>query len=454
MSLDSILGLASSGLDSVTRRLAVVSQNVANANTPGYVREHIDVTSATAGGVGFGVRTGVSARSVNETLQADSFAASASSSAQQVKADALATVDAASGVPGSGGDLGSLVGGLRDSFSQLAADPASQTQQAQVVQQAGSLARGVNALSKTLSGVRQSAQDSAVDDVVAANAALKAVGELSTRITQALARGESTAGLEDSRDASLKAVSDLTGARFLHGSKGDVLVVAGGLLLPVNASTGPLQLAPAAIGASGAVAPKLLLNNQDVTGQLTGGTLGARLALRDDVVPKLQASLDGFSQTLAARFSGAGLTLFTDPAGAVPPPSGAGGLASTLRVSAVVAGNPAAVRDGAGAAGPAGSTALIDTVLGTVLTSGTGSLSGLARDISSQHANLANEAQTRLKTEQGIDTALQTKLASSVGVSVDSELADLVRFQNAYAANAKVLASTQSIWTDLLNAVR
>ena len=74
--------------------------------------------------------------------------------------------------------------------------------------------------------------------------------------------------------------------------------------------------------------------------------------------------------------------------------------------------------------------------------------------MSSHHASLAGEARSRLKTDQGVDTALTAKLASSVGVSVDSELADLVRFQNAYAANAKVLSATQSIWTDLLNAVR
>ena len=311
--------------------------------------------------------TGIATRWINEALQGDAFAASATASAQQVKAEALSTIDSASGSPGSGGDLGSLVGAVRDSFSQLSADPANQTQQALVVQQAGKLARGLNALASTLSGVRQSSHDAAVDDVAAANEALRSVGDLSLRITQAQSRGESTAGLEDARDTSLKAVADLTGARFLHGAKGDVLVVAGGLLLPIHASAGTLQLAPASIGPSASGTPRLLLNNQDITGQLTGGRLGAHLALRDGVVPGLQQSLDTLAQRLASRFDAAGLTLFTDPAGAVPTPAAAGGFAATVRVSSLVEADPTRVRDGAGPAGAVGSTTLIDTVLDTVL---------------------------------------------------------------------------------------
>ena len=455
MTLDGILSQAGSGLDSVTRRLAVVSQNVANASTLGYVRESVAVTSATAGGIGMGVRTGVSSRAMDEFLQADVFAASAAASGQQVTADALKAIDAASGTPGSLSDLPSLLGAVRDSFSQLAADPSNQTQQGFVVQQSTALARGLNSLSDRLAETRQSAHDAAVDDVSATNAALRTVGDLSKRITQAQSRGESTADLEDQRDTSLNTVADLTGARFLRGKGGEILVAAGGLMLPIQAQSGPFSLAPANVGAAGSPAtPRLLLNNQDVTDQLTGGRLGAHLALRDTVVPGLQAGVDGFAQTLASRFNASGLTLFTDPAGAVPPASGSAGFASTIRVSAAVEATPSTVRDGAGPVGPAGSATLINTILDTALASGPGSLTAQAQDIASQHAARASEAQARLQTDQGVSTALGAKLATAVGVSVDNELGDLVRFQNAYAANAKVLAATQSIWTDLLNAVR
>ena len=48
MSLDSVLNSSASGLDSVSRRIATVSQNVANAGTAGYVRQTVAVSSAAA----------------------------------------------------------------------------------------------------------------------------------------------------------------------------------------------------------------------------------------------------------------------------------------------------------------------------------------------------------------------------------------------------------------------
>jgi flagellar hook-associated protein 1 FlgK len=58
MSLESTLLSASSGLASIQQRLAVVSQNVANAGTPGYAKEVTDTSARAAGGQGMGVASG------------------------------------------------------------------------------------------------------------------------------------------------------------------------------------------------------------------------------------------------------------------------------------------------------------------------------------------------------------------------------------------------------------
>ena len=85
MSLGSILGIASSGLASVNQQLAVVSQNVANAGTPGYARETAADTDLTAGGQGFGVVTGPATVAVDTALQS----ALAGVNASQTRADQL-----------------------------------------------------------------------------------------------------------------------------------------------------------------------------------------------------------------------------------------------------------------------------------------------------------------------------------------------------------------------------
>ncbi len=455
MSLMGALGAATTGLDSIAKQLAVVSQNVANAGTPGYVRESLPVEDAGQSGVGLGVRTGVAVRNLDLTLQTQLLASSADVAGQSVQSTALAGLDAASGTPGSGYDLPGLLGTLRDSFSTLANDPANSAQQNQVITAADGLARGVNALGAAITNARQAAQDGIVADVATANAALRSVGALSDQIITAQAQGVSTAGLEDARDQQVQVVVNLTGARFLRQSNGDMLAVAHGVTLPLRGVSGPLAVETALLAAdTPAIAvPLVTMGGQDVTAALTGGQIGANLALRDKVLPSVQAGLDAVASALASGFAGAGLPLFTNAVGVVPA-GGTVGFAQSIQVSAAVRATPTMLRDGTALAGPAGSTALINTVLGGVLATGGGSVAAQASSLTAGIAQSAAQASSTLDTDTAAQSSLQTRLAADSGVSVDNELATMVQLQGAYAANAKVLAATNSMWQVLLDSVK
>ena len=453
MRLDGIIGQASSGLDSVSRRLATIAQNVSNADTAGYVRQSVAVSSLVAGGQGNGVRTGVASRTVDAALQAGVFAAGGEVAGHGLRQGALAAIDEASGVPGSGGDLAGLVGALRDGFSALASDPANETQQRAVANQASALALGVNGLAGAVQQQRQAAQDGLVDDVARANAALAAVGRLSDQVIAAQARGEGSADLEDQRDAAIRTVAELTGAKFLPQANGDLLAVSGGTVLPTRSTSGPLSIGAAALAANtpAAAVPALLVNG--VARPIVGGRIGAALDLRDNVLPGLQAGLDKFAEDLAAGFSGAGIDLFTDGAGVVPGAVTVG-FAGLIRVNPAAQGTPRLVRDGSAAAGAAGDTTRIDAVLRGVLATGSGSLAAQASGLVAGHAGLAATAARGLETEQAVQSRLEGKLEAGSSVSVDSELAEMVRLQNSYGANGKVVAAVQAMWTQLLDSVR
>ncbi len=454
MSLDSVLNSASSGLDSASRQIAIVSQNVANASTAGYVRETVAVTSFVAGGDGMGVTTGPASRSLDQQLQSSALTASALVVGEQTRSDALASIDAASGTPGAGFDLPSLLGTMRDAFTTLQSDPANAAQQRVVVNRADTLARGVNALAQTVSDARQTAQDAVGADVTTANTALRAIGTLSDQIIAAKSNSQSTADLEDQRDRSIRTLSDLTGARVLLQPNGDALAVAGGLVLPLRATTGPFALGAATLAPDtpAAAVPQLTLGGVPVANQQIGGRIGANLALRDTTLPDLQSGLDQFAQSLASQFDSNGLTLFTDAAGAVPG-TPTDGFAQGIQVSAAVVATPSMLRDGAGSPSAAGDTTLINGVLDQVLGSGTGSLVATASALISKQAGLAADSAGKLATGQAVQTSLDAKLAAGTGVSLDTETANLVRLQNAYAANAKVISASQAMWTQLLAAV-
>ncbi|MDR3437814.1 FlgK family flagellar hook-associated protein, partial [Telmatospirillum sp.] len=214
MSLDAAFAIASGGLTNVSRQLGVVSQNVSNANTTGYTKEVGQQTAVDSGGEPMGVRTGITQRSVDAALQDESRQQDATVAALDVRSTALSAIDAAHGTPGNSNDLASLTTALSDAFSTLTSTPSLASAQSAAVTAASALTDGINRVANSITTQRQSAQDSLVDEVAQLNTSLSTIGTLATQIQNETNAGESTATLEDQRDAAEETVAKLTGANF------------------------------------------------------------------------------------------------------------------------------------------------------------------------------------------------------------------------------------------------
>lgn len=506
MSLDAALAIAGSGLSAINQQLGLISQNVANASTPGYAVEVAPQTSVSASGDPMGVVVGVAQRQVNDALDASLSAQGGVVAGLQVTTSALSAVDTAQGTVGQGNDLASLQSDLQSAFSTLASDPSNQTSQSQVVSAAQTLASGINTLSDAYGSERQSAQDSLVTEIGQLNSELTTIGNLSNQIITTKAAGASTADLESQRDLATQQVSQLLDVKFIPQSNGDMLAFTpGGLSIPLHGTTPLFATTDATIGANSsypANIPAITLNGTDVTTELTGGQIGANLQLRDVTLPTFQGELDEYSETLASRFQAQGLTLFTDgsgnvPSSGTPTQSGYVGFAGTIQVNPAVAATPSLVRDGTNtiatgdpgggsaftpnpSTGPAGFTGLVTRVLdytfGTNAQSGvtqpapaqTGlgvngnlsapytasTLGSLVSSMVAAQSQASSQAQSQLTTEQSVQTTLQGKVADVSGVSIDTEMSSMIQLQNAYAANAHVLTAVQSMWQTLESTVQ
>ena len=508
MSLDGSLSIATSGLLNINRHLAVVAQNVANVGTPGYAREVLPQSSVSADGQGMGVRTAVAQRRIDLSMQQAALQQASSVAGLDVRSAALAAVDVVHGTTGSGGDLASLVGQLENSFSALAVDPSSQPRQAAVVAAAGTLAGQVNALSDAYGTARQAAQDAVVTDVAALNGALGQIGSLSERIIQVRALGQSSADLENQRDAARGELARLVDVRAMVAPSGDLLLVTtSGLSLPTHFTDPPFATQGATLDATsyypGGGAPAVTLSGIDVTARLGEGRIGANLALRDTTLPTFQGELDEFAITLARRFDAQGLRLFSDPAGNVAPGGGTPvqdgyvGFAGVIGVNPAVAADSALVRDGTHAVlddpsgpsafnpnpsfGPAGFAALVARVLGfsfgTSIRAGvaqpdseraglgpTGTLNapyappaglaGLATALVSAQVHASSESGRAGDSARALQTALDAKLASGSAVSIDREMTVMLQLQSAYAANARVISAVQAMMDQTLQMLR
>ena len=503
-SLSGALGIASGGLSNISLGIAVISQNVANASTPQYALETATQTSQSADGQEFGVRSGLVIRATDPGLQSQVSSQTSALAAANTTSAALATIEPVLGTVGAGTDLGSLLGSVQSGFATLLGDPADVTQQGVVLDAAAGLATGINTLAGAYGAARQTAQDGVVSGIGQLNSALASLGTLSTQIVSLKSQGLSTADLENQRAQVEATISGLVDTRFLPQPNGDVTVLtAGGAQLPTDgtrllappASTGPT------VSYAGGGIPAVTLDGADITGQLTGGSIGANIALRDQVLPTYQAGLDEFAETLSSRFAAQGLTLFSDATGQVPAStgpvaqSGYVGYAQTIQVNPAVAAQPALLRDGtnAVAGSPAGASAFtpntgglpgFTTLVSRILTyalgndvqdgvpqaavastglgpTGTlstglgvqGSLTDAANTLTASQAADSAAATTQAGDTQAVQTALQGKLTAATGVDMDTELGQMVVLQNAYGANAKIISAVQALFQDVLNMV-
>jgi flagellar hook-associated protein 1 len=506
MSLDLALGIARSGLQATQRALANVSQNITNAETPGYTRKTAAAESRAAAGMPLGVRLGDARREVDQALLNERDARGGEAAAAGVRERLLSGIEAMHGTSGAGENLGDVIAALRVSLSGLRAAPGEGGLQRDAVNAARDVATRFQDVAGAVSDARQQAHDGMVREVALVNASLREIGQLTIAIQGDRSRGLGTSDLEDQRDLALAKLSESLPAQALHQADGGlVLLTRGGFVLPLEIEGDAIiasiaDLGPSSFHGSGGDIPPILLGGADITRQLGGGRLGEYVALRDATLPRYQAELDLAAATLATRFDQQGLRLFTGRSGQVPDTtlpysdaaSGQIGFAQQLRVNDTVANNAALMRDGTHAVpdtlggasaftpnppgGPAGFATLLDRVLdhslGETAREGVtwppiasggmgpdGSLSSpfippraigdYAATVTGMQSGDRAAATAARERAEGLKAGMDARFQRESGVDPDAEMAALIRLQNAYAANARVINTAQQMWDQL-----
>jgi flagellar hook-associated protein 1 FlgK len=77
-------------------------------------------------------------------------------------------------------------------------------------------------------------------------------------------------------------------------------------------------------------------------------------------------------------------------------------------------------------------------------------LTDYAAQILAGAGNAAAQAQTQTTNAQALQTELQTRVSSVSGVNLDEELANMVVFQNAYSASARIVTTVNQLFAVLM----
>src|SRR5690606_6746540 len=141
MSLTLALNTALSGLRTTQSTLAVISNNVSNANTDGYTRKVAMASSVTLAGMGAGVKPGATLRTLDGRLQADAREAANQLSALEAKELFLSSMQQLLGKPGDDSTVAHRIADLAESIDALAVTPESATVRNQAIEAAQNVAR-------------------------------------------------------------------------------------------------------------------------------------------------------------------------------------------------------------------------------------------------------------------------------------------------------------------------
>jgi len=193
-------------------------------------------------------------------------------------------------------------------------------------------------------------------------------------------------------------------------------------------------------------------NGTNITASIQGGTLGGSIAIRDQVIPSYLNQLDTLASQFASAFNAAQAKGYDSNGNAgqnfFSVPANGAGAAAGITVSITSPSQIAVSSDGT--AGSNGNVANLSAALTNELPSGQ-SPSQAYSNLVFQVGNDASNASTQ-STAIGQNILQLTNQQSSVsGVSIDEETTNLIRYQTAYEAAARIVSTIQQLGTVTLD---
>jgi flagellar hook-associated protein 1 FlgK len=466
------LNLSTRALQTQQAGVEVASHNLANVNNPAYARQRLLIQTSPAVQTALGsIGTGVEAAGVIQLRDAlldqqiagensvSGFLEAQQAALKSLQAnlgerleDSAASINGAEGAGsvGSAAGLGNSLAGLFNAFQQLSASPAALGDRQAVISQARQLATQFNQFGRRLDGLNTQLNQSVQAETDKANQLLSDIAELNNEIASAEVGSRGAANdLRDMRQQKLEDLSKMLNFTSSTAPDGTLDISVDGQLLVAGATVrDTLQTYDAGSG-------KLLLraaaSSTPIT--LTGGRIQGTIDARDGT---LQSVRDGINQLASELITsvnavyqpgydlggGTGAVFFT------------GANASDIGVNAALA-TDASKLQVSGLAGASGDNQVAlalarmgntrQAALGnrTFAESYQGTITAVGFSLSSVNG--------QLEEQEVLQGMLETRRSAVSGVSLDEEMADLVKFQRSFQASARLVSTIDEMLNEVVN---
>jgi flagellar hook-associated protein 1 FlgK len=319
MSLGSALATAMSGLRANQAALAIVSSNVANAQTPGYVTQAVNQIETQTAGVGSDVRIAGVNRQLDQFIQSQLRTETSGGAYANQIANILGHLQSVYGSPGDAGTLENAFSNFTAALQQLSGSPGSSAQ-ISALSAAQSLAQQLNATTQGIQSLRSSTEQDLSTSVATANNAMAQIAQINSRLLGLSPTDPGAATLMDQRDNAITQLSQLMDIRVVTDGSNQstiltttgVQLVGGGVASQMSfTSSGPLDAtslynsnpAKSGVGALTIKLPNGASIDMVANNAVSSGQIAADLKLRDQTLVQAQAQVDQLAATLASSLS-------------------------------------------------------------------------------------------------------------------------------------------------------
>ena len=451
--LNATLSLATQSLMAQETEMSVSNNNIANANTPGYAREVVNLQSTAQEQVGSSVVGGgvdvTSIQSVQDellTLSIQQETSQQSSASAQVNVlNQIQTL-----FPSSGSSLSGALSTFFTSLSALSSNPSDAADRDTVISDAQSLVQQFNTTSAGLSAPLAGLNTDVQTDVTQINQLSSQAAALNQQITATQAGGTDASSFQDQLNQVETQLATLTNISVTHTNLGDSISTGSGTPLVLGTQSFNLKTATGADGNQ----QVLDASGANITASISSGDLGGTIQVRDTVIPGLQNTLDTLANQFGTAFNNAqtsgfdasgtqGTALFSIPSTVAG--SAAGITLATTDPNAIAASSDPI--DGGN-----GNIANLTALENTALPSGQ-SATAVSASLVYQVGNAAADATAESNAAGTSLTSLQNQQTSISGVSIDEESANLIKYQQAYEAAARVVSTISVLFSDTINMI-
>ncbi len=455
------LHVAKQGMSAGQAGLSVTGQNVANVNTDGYSRRRLLLTSTPGSPFGGGVDIDGVKR------YTDRFAASRLISEQTLLGNAHQRAEILTHVSDLFNDLDdNALGAAMDNFfgaiRVLQSTPTDATARQEVLARGEELANTFNRISRDIEAVRENTDNLLRSSAGEINVRTEEIAKLNEEISIGQIQGADVSDLLDHRDQLVLEIAEYMEVSVVESDDQQItLFLEAGTPLVEGKTQSLLQVSASA--APGSARVEYVSSNgqvSDITNTIEGGAMGGTLEVRDTILPGLADDLDQLAYDLVDAFNiqhalGVGLDGGGPRDFFAPLTGGVAGAANAIELDPAVDGNPNAIAAALNAGDLPGDNR---NALALAALADQNKAGGGVQTFNEAYATLVGEAGVATRRANDEYTMRETAIAhikmirdSTSGVSLDEEMINLIQYQRAYQASARVLSAVDESIQTLIN---